>query len=181
MIGTIFRHLEEFGNKTLGADIWKSVLMEVPLVTKGVFERQESYSDSDLTLMLEALAKKTGWEIADAWRKFGESSTARFLQMHSELIDKYASPQELLNSLNDMHYVGVKNLYEKASPPYFYKQNAPDNMLITRYFSKRKLCFYLEGGLESLAKHYESPIKFKQLTCQHNGCEYCDFEITFSA
>jgi hypothetical protein len=180
VIGSIFRHLEEFGSGALGPDVWKSLLQDIPLITKEPFQSQETYPDSDLTLMLEALAKRAGWPISEAWRKFGLASTTRFLQMHPELISQYTSPQEILNALNDMHYVGVKNLYEKASPPYFYKQDTGENLLVTRYFSKRRLCFYLEGGLEALANHYKSPVKYKQRTCQHRGSEYCDFEISFT-
>lgn len=181
MLGKIFLHLKDFGNNCIGQSTWNQLLNKAVTDLDETVSPKDQIPDEKIRLLVEALASKQNWSAADTWRKFGKYSTEQFLKSHQDLVDKYKTPRELFNSINDMHYVGVKNVYPNANPPYFYNQPMVGEVFLTRYLSNRKMCFYFEGGVQSLAEYFGTTIGCKQKTCQHQGAAHCEFEITFAS
>jgi predicted hydrocarbon binding protein len=180
MIGDICKHLEEFSIQKIGTSGWNDICKELSIQRADSFKStDEAYLDKDFNLIIEALAKKMSLDVKNIWRQFGKTSTLQFIQKSPHFLKRYTTPRELLVALNDMHYVQVKEKYENANLPYFYHKTIEQESLVTKYYSRRKLCFYFEGGLETLAIFYKSPVSYKQNCCQHDGSSHCEFEIKF--
>jgi predicted hydrocarbon binding protein len=178
MIGAIFQHLNALGTDVLGKKAWLELSLDHSKDSS--YRKDADYPDESLSILVDQLAKKANLSTVAIWRKFGKMSTALFIKEYPQFLTPYDNPRDLLSNLNDMHYVGVRNIFSNAKLPYFYHQKKTEDKIILRYYSNRNLCFYFEGGLDGLGEFYQKPLLYKQTQCKHNGSDYCEFEIIFS-
>ncbi|MEM9193063.1 MAG: heme NO-binding domain-containing protein [Myxococcota bacterium] len=179
MKGVVFNLLESFVVEGWGEEVYEDVLALCPLKTKEPFVGPGTYPDSDLFSIATKTAEKLDLPLADALRAFGTYCFPKLAATAPELVAASSTARELLLSVDAVIHVEVRKLMPEALTPSFDYEAVGDDLLI-RYYSKRKLCRFMEGLLDGLAEHFQTTIHHQQQTCMHDGAPYCEFRIQFA-
>jgi hypothetical protein len=181
MKGVIFNFLEEFILDHLGKEKYEKILNDSPLVTREAFVGPGLYPDEDLISILARTAEEMGIGTVEALRLFGRFCFPALANRFPEFTAPYTHPKPFLMIIDSTIHMEVEKLYPGTETPSLaYEDSTPDR-LILRYKSKRKLCQFLEGMIDGVADHFNSPISHKQVRCMLDGEEACKFELDFAS
>lgn len=179
MKGVVFNLMEKYIEKNLGDGRYEEIMERCTLTTKVPFVGPGTYPDEDLMTIVAETIKMGGIPLPETLRSFGRFCFYKLSEKYPCFVSPYTHPKPFLKSVESIIHVEVKKLYEDAMPPAFtYFDSAPDRLVI-QYKSGRRLCQFMEGLIEGVAGHYQSPIKYEQRTCMLDGGEVCEFELTF--
>lgn len=179
MKGVVFNLLEEYIEENLGEGSYEEILGKCTLTTKVPFVGPGTYPDEDLIAIVAETIKMAGIHLPEALRSFGRFCFYKLSEKYPGFVSPYTHPKPFLKSVESIIHVEVKKLYEDAQPPGFTYLDSTSDRLIIQYRSGRRLCQFMEGLIDGVAGHYQSPIKYKQRTCMLDGGEVCEFDLTF--
>ncbi|MFH1454604.1 MAG: heme NO-binding domain-containing protein [Armatimonadota bacterium] len=178
MKGIIFNLLEDFAVEAAGEEKFEEILSKCNLKTKEPFVGPGSYPDGDLSEIVDKASKLLGIEKLELIRKFGRFAFAGLAEKFPVFVEGKTA-HEFIKSINDIHFIEVKKLYEDANPPRFeYEEISPDKMILY-YRSERKLCPLIMGIIEGISDYYKTPIEVKKVKCMLDGAPECVFELNF--
>ena len=179
MKGVVFNLLEAFIEENLGEGKYEEILDECTLMTKEPFVGPGTYPDQDLMTIVAATIKAAGISLPEALRTFGSFCFHKLSALYPGFVTPYSHPKQFLMSVESVIHVEVKKLYEDASPPGFTYIDPASDRLIIQYRSERSLCQFMEGLIDGVAGHFQSPVHYKQRTCMLDGAVVCEFDLTF--
>ena len=177
MKGIVFTSLNEFVENTFGIQAWDKTLATSG--EAGAFTAANSYSDSSLRKLFQALQKHTGIAADQLTRTFGEYLFRNFAQQYPYFFPKRVSAQSVLCSVDDIIHMEVKKLFPDADLPQFKYERVSNHRILLTYRSHRALCVLAEGLIDGTAKHFGESISHHQTQCMHHGDYCCVFDITF--
>lgn len=177
MKGVIFNVLEEMVIDQCGMQAWNEILDQ--LVMDGIYTAGESYPDSELFRLVQAISDKTGIATETLVGAFGEFLFDRLQQRYPMFVESEPDLRSFLMSVDGVIHIEVKKLFDNPNLPSFSYLEISDKELLMRYSSPRKLCLLAEGLIRGAAKHYQESITIKHPVCMHNGAEHCDLIIGF--
>ena len=172
--------LEDFITEKLGEEMLEEIYEKVKL-TDGVppFVGPISYPDENIINILDFLSKKTGKSIEELLYTFGIYVIPVFAKKYPIFFENKSSSKDFLSTINDIHYIEVKKLYDDAFPPSLIMEDTGDGQTILHYQSKRKLCDLLKGLIQGVADYYKEEISYRHIQCMKEGAEECIFELNF--
>ena len=179
MKGVVFNLLEEYIEENLGEGTYEEILGECTLTTKEPFVGPGTYPDEDLMAIVAETIKMAGIPLPEALRSFGRFCFCKLSEKYPDFVSPYTHPKPFLKSVESIVHVEVKKLYADANPPDFAYIDSASDRLVIQYRSKRRLCQFMEGLIDGVAGHYQSPIKQEQRICMLNGDEFCEFNLIF--
>lgn len=179
MKGIIFNLLEDFLKESLGEERFEDLIEGCSLKTREPFVGPGSYPDEDLLAIVDRAVEVTGRPKPETLRAFGRFCIGRLAQKYPPFFNRHHDAKTFLKTLSALHSLEVKKLYADAKPPEFSMEDPSPDRLIMRYISERKLCPLVEGLIEGVAKHYRSPIRYRQSQCMLEGGPSCEFELAF--
>lgn len=180
MKGILFNSLEAYLKQKWGEEKTLTLLEDSDLKTRDPFVGPMTYPDEDFSTLIEKSARALGKSIPDFLRDFGASSFHFLAGRYSKMMEPFKSAKDLLSQLNLFHRDEVIKLYPDADFPHFECEEPAPDRLIFHYCSRRKLCFYLEGILVGVARHFQETIEQRQTACMLEGGKECCFDLTFS-
>ncbi len=179
MKGVVFNLLEEYIEENLGEGKYEEILDGCTLKTKEPFVGPGTYPDEDLLVIVEGTMNMAGIPLPEALRSFGRFCFHKLSEKFSVFVTPHNHPKPFLKSVESVIHVEVKKLYQDSRPPGFTYIDSASDSLIIQYRSERRLCHFMEGLIDGVAGHYQSPIKYEQTTCTLDGGEICEFDLTF--
>lgn len=136
-----------------------------------------TYPDSDLFVIVELLSQKTNLPVDDLVYEFGKYVFPVLAAKYPVFIENVNSSLDFLMTLDNIHDVELKKLYEDATPPTFKIEEIDAGSIKLHYFSQRKLCRLLEGLLEGVANYFREKVSYSHQQCMKDGYEECLLDI----
>ena len=181
MKGIIINVLEDFISEKFGDETVEEIYEKVKL-SDGVppFIGPLSYPNENIINILDFLSKKTDLSIEKLLYTFGIYVIPIFAKKYPVFFENRSSAKEFLSTVNNIHYMEVKKLYDDVSPPSLIMEDTRDGQSILHYQSKRKLCDLLKGLIQGVADYYKEEVSYNKIQCMKEGAEECIFELTFN-
>lgn len=156
MNGAMFNSLARFVEKNYPQVSFSDLCQKASLRTN-IFAELTWYPDKDFFNLMEILSKQTERELTTLWREFGKETFLYFADIFSDYMKKVTSLDEMLATINKIHYDISKD--GLGTPPRFEFKKASANHFEIRYASNRNLNDFFFGMLEGAAKHFETSVK----------------------
>lgn len=154
MKGVIFTSFIDLVEERFGLALIDEVIVEANLPNNGAYTTIGTYDYRELISMIDVLSMKTGVEVNELTRDFGEYLFTVLAEIHPLWLTGIFSSFELLERLDDFIHVEVKKLYPDAKPPKFTCQRISKNQLGMIYSSPRCLGGIAEGLIYGCAGFY---------------------------
>lgn len=181
MKGIIINLLEEFISERLGDEAYENILEDCSLQTAEPFVGPGSYPDADFMAIAGKAVELMDMSMPDAMRAFGRYCIPKLAEAFPGFMQPHYHPKQFLLTVDSIHYVEVVKLYEDATPPHFQYKDVAKERLLMRYASQRRLCHFMEGLIEGVAQYYDSPVRYAQIQCMHDGADCCEFDLRFTS
>jgi hypothetical protein len=156
MNGAMFNSLARFVEKNYPEVSFSELCQKASLKTN-IFAELSWYPDKDFFNLMEVLSDQTQTEVTTLWRELGKETFLYFTDIFKEYIKEVTSLEEMLTSVNRIHYDISKD--GLGIPPRFEFKKVSGNHFEMRYASNRELHDFFLGMLEGAAKHFETSIK----------------------
>jgi len=164
MNGAMFNSLARFVERNYPQVSFSDLCRKASLRTN-VFAELTWFPDKDFEKLVEILSSQTGKEITTLWRGLGKETFLYFAEIFSDYIKNITSLDEMLTTINKIHYDISKD--GLGTPPRFeFKKVTGDQfaqtgkrLLVIKYTSNRNLNDFFLGMLEGAAKHFETNVE----------------------
>ncbi|MDM7859301.1 heme NO-binding domain-containing protein [Alteromonas sp. ASW11-36] len=177
MKGIIFLKLEEFVEATFDEYAWDAVLTEVELASGGAYTSGLLYDDDEFFTIFVELCKQKALDPIEAQRLFGRWIFAQLMAISPHDMTGYTDVFGFLRAVQDVIHVEVQKIYIDALLPTFEFIEETDTTLRMRYVSPRKLHYFCEGLILSLAEHLQQPVEITLTESTQEKDDSCLFEI----
>ncbi|MFK7818671.1 MAG: heme NO-binding domain-containing protein [Planctomycetaceae bacterium] len=177
MKGIAFTLFSELVESVFGLATWDKVLRTTG--DDGVFTTAGNYADERMMKLVGSLSEHTGLASNALIRTFGEFMFGGFVRTYPSFFEREQTAKQLLKSVDSIIHVEVKKLFPNAILPRFDYEDPSENELVMIYRSERKMCVLAEGLFNGAAKHFRTPVEYKQTKCLLTGDDHCRFELTF--
>lgn len=177
MKGAIFIGLSEFVEAEYGLTAWLKALDQTELPSNGEYISTDLYDDSELTSLLVTLEALSGKSIEELSRGFGRYFFKTLYQVALKHIEHIDNLFEFLVAVDNIIHIEVQKADPLAYTPNLFYDNPNDSVLVMRYISQRKLCYFAEGLILGAADHFGEPVKLTQPECMHEGDKHCLIRI----
>lgn len=137
-----------------------------------------SYPDTEIFKMVDFLSVKKERNQSEIFYDFGKFCIPVLAEKYPVFFDKAANTTELLKTVNDIHNLEVKKLYDDVKLPEVNIDEKRDG-LILHYRSELKLCDFLKGMIEGTAHLFKEKISYEKIQCMKDGDYECKFNISF--
>lgn len=177
MKGSVYNGFESYVTETYGLGVWQKSLEFCSFENKGVYLASETYDDRELVSLIAAVSSFTPKTSAEIQRDFGQyffKTLFSLIAVHVKHIDNLF---DFLRAVDDVIHVEVKKADPLAYTPSFFYDQPQSNVLVMRYMSSRKMCFFAEGLIAGAAEYYQEVPEIEQLKCVHCGDDYCLINI----
>ena len=176
MKGIIFNVFNQLVEEKFGLETWEELILETQPQSEGIYTSAGTYEDKELINYVTALSQKSGIEVNDLVKKFGEYALHELIKT----FPKFAEGKDLktfLLSIHDMVHVEVRKLYCDAGLPHFSYEEPSRQEIIMTYRSPRKLCSLAEGLIRGASQHFGEKIKLSHDSCVHRGDPDCRIHV----
>lgn len=178
MKGIIFNLVEEVVGDRYGEDVWDDLLDAAGL--EGAYTSLGSYPDEELFRLVAAAAEKLEVPPDVVVRTLGEAAIPLLAERYPAFFAGHTSTKSFLLTLNEIIHPEVRKLYPGADVPNFGFEESPENDLVLRYHSHRRLCALAEGFVLGAAGQYGERAEIEQSECMHRGDQDCLLHCSFT-
>ena len=180
MKGIIFNITENYITENYGEDKLDEIIADCSLITKEPFVGPGTYPDDDLIEIITKASLKLEMTNAQFLKKLGHYTFPILASRFPNFVTPYNHPKEFLKTVESIIHVEVRKLYQGTRLPTFQYAEPANNELVITYHSKRKLYSFMEGLIDGVADHFNTPIEQSHKIYGKDGSEYCDFHIIFA-
>lgn len=173
MKGAIFIGLSEYVESEYGLTAWLKALDQTELPSNGEYISTDLYDDIELTSLLGTLEKLSGKSIEELSRGFGQYFFSTLYQVALKHIEHIDDLFEFLVAVDSIIHIEVQKADPLAYTPSLFYDTPDSNVLVMRYISQRKMCYFAEGLILGAAEHFNETIKITQPECMHKGDKHC--------
>jgi hypothetical protein len=145
--GIVMRSFIDYVDDAHGARVADEIASLKHLASGGAFTTVGYYPVTDLLAMAEAASQATGVPLKTLIYRFGRDLYGRLHRGHSQLMAAYASPIEVLSSLEAVIHVNVRKLYDNAELPTFEVKERDGNRSVTLLYQSSRPFADLAAGL----------------------------------
>lgn len=177
MKGVILVVFEDFARGLFGRERW-SKLREEAGVSEPLFVPMDDYPDEQFISLVKATSSAAEKSVDEIIYDFGLFVIPEFVRMYEFFFKPHTSARELLLKMDEVHAVSTQTIFG-AKPPRFQCEKLSDGSLVVKYSSQRKMCSFLRGLIEGVARHYKERVKITERTCMKQGAPRCELAIDF--
>jgi len=175
MKGLIFTVFLEMVEEKYGYTVADEIVNSNQLASGGVYTSVGTYDHTELFKLIESLSVLTGKDKNEILKNYGEYVFGIFAEKYSRMLRGINNLFDFLESIETYIHAEVFKLYPDAELPKF-ESERKGNVLILKYFSKRKMSSFAEGLIISAIKHFKTHADLSK-TVLNNG-EEAIFTIT---
>lgn len=156
MNGAMFNSLARFVEKNYPQVSFSDLCQKASLKTN-IFAELSWYPDKDFFNLMEVLSGQTQTDVTTLWRKLGKETFLYFTDIFKEYMRQVTSLEEMLTTINKIHYDISKD--GLGTPPRFEFRKVSGNHFEIKYSSNRELHDFFLGMLEGAAKYFETSVR----------------------
>lgn len=161
-----------------GADTWDALLASAGL--DGAYTSLGNYPDEHLAKLVGAASAALQLPANDVVRWVGQEAMPLLVKKYPGFFAKHQATRPFIMTINGIIHPEVKKLYPGADTPDFALDATSPEVLVMKYFSKRRLCAFAEGLITGAALHFGETVSIRHCTCMHRGDDHCRLELSFS-
>lgn len=173
MKGAIFIGLSEFVEQSYGMTAWLKALEQTELPSNGEYISTDLYDDSELIALLDTLEQLSGKSTEVLSREFGQFFFSTLYKIALKHVEHIHNLFEFLVAVDNIIHIEVQKADPLAYTPTLLYDNPNPSVLIMRYISSRKMCYFAEGLILGAANHFNEPVEITQPQCMHRGDKHC--------
>lgn len=155
MKGVVFTELFSFVEDGHSPEFLQETIDDSKVPSKGVYTATGTYPVCEMASLVATLSKKTGAEVPDLLRVFGEHLFHRFHDGHPSMFEGVDNAFDFLVSVEDHIHVEVKKLYPDAELPRLDVAEHTPNRFRLIYTSSRHLGDFCEGLIRGCLAHFK--------------------------
>lgn len=177
MKGSVFQGLSEFIESKFGLDVWQEIIDNNELESEGEYLASDNYSDSELITVITALSKITNLTPEEIQRQFGEVFFDTLMGLVISRVKEIDDLFDFLRAVDTVIHVEVQKSDPMAYLPSLFYDQPNKEILVIRYLSSRKMCYFAEGLILGAAKHFNQEVSIIQNQCMHKGADCCLIQV----
>lgn len=177
MKGAIFIGFSEYVEENFGLTTWLTTIESCHLASNGEYLSTELYDDSEFNALVAALSDKKNISTEEITRAFGHFFFPTLMSIAKRHVEDITNLVDFLIAVDNVIHIEVKKADPLAYTPTLFYDQPNDDILIIRYVSKRKMCFFAEGLILGAADYFKQPVVLSQLECMCKGDKHCLIKI----
>ena len=179
MKGVIINLFEKYVEEKYG-DVFLEEIYDNAEISAGVppFVGPLSYPDTDISNMVDYLSAKKEKKLNEIFYDFGKFCVPVLAKRYPGFFEQVSNTTELLKTVNDIHNLEVKKLYDNVKLPVINIDKKRDGLTV-HYISDLKFCDFLKGLIEGVAHFFKEKISYEEIQCMKDGNDECTFKISF--
>lgn len=177
MKGAVFSGFAEFIEQHYGLATWQAAIEHCHLSSKGEYLATELYDDSEFFQVVNYLNEHCQDSVEDIQRKFGKQFFTTLYSLVKKQISEITDLFDFLRAVDNVIHVEVQKADPLAYTPTLLYDQPSTSVLIIRYVSHRKMCFFAEGLILGAAEYFQQSATISQNKCLCKGDEHCLIRI----
>jgi len=174
--GTIFVGFAEFIELNYGLATWFHAIEQCSLKSDGIYLATEIYHDNEFELIIEQLTISITCTREKLLREFGQHFFPKLMSM-AEKQASITNLFEFLFAIEKVIHIELKKAGMLITPPTLFYDQPKNNILIIRYVSERKMCYFAEGLIIAAANFFNQTVSISQSQCLCKGDDHCLIRI----
>ncbi|MDJ0626172.1 MAG: heme NO-binding domain-containing protein [Candidatus Caenarcaniphilales bacterium] len=162
MKGLVFTEFLEMVEDRFGFEVANRIIENSDLSSGGVYTSVGVYDHSELFKIVGELSKETGTEASKLVKTFGEYLFSRFIDLHPNMMAKFADTFSLIESVENIIHVEVEKIYPGAQLPTFKTDRISDEEMKVTYISNRKMSDFAEGLMIGCSNHFKENLNIEK-------------------
>jgi hypothetical protein len=171
MHGIILFGFKAFVTAGYGEAEWKRVVHSAGAL--GWYHATQTYSDQELTALVEATAHLDGRAPSAVLDDFGASLVPVLISMYGAFIDNRWRTLDLLANTETVIHRTVRLRDPTADPPHLSVQRISGTEVHIEYRSQRRLCALAIGICRGVAAHFGEAVTVLHPECMTTGAPVC--------
>ena len=177
MHGLILTELKRFADAKLGNAAWQGLLQEAGL-EKRLFVSSGRYPDSEVTAIVEGLARRCRRDIQVLLTEFGKFIAPTLMNAYKPFIKPEWRTLEMIEHTEENIHRAARLHDPSAMPPRLQVRRVNPKQVVLLYDSERRLCSVAKGIARGVAEFYGERIEISDLTCMLKGQPTCTIAVT---
>ena len=171
MKGIVFTEFLEMVEETFGLETVDYIIYKSELKSEGVYTSIGTYDFFEMLSLISNLSEKVNIPVPDLIYAYGLYFFAVLRRNHSNIIALYASPLDMLASVENHIHIEVRKLYPGAELPTFKIVKKEEKFIEMIYYSDRGLYMFAKGLIEKTFEHYGTDFSLKYELMKEDGTE----------
>lgn len=171
MKGIVFTEFLEMVEDKFGLETVDYIVYKSELKSKGIYTSVGTYDFFEMLSLISNLSERVNIPVQDLIYSYGLYFFSVLNRAHSNIIDLYATPLDLLASVENHIHVEVRKIYPGAELPSFKIIKRTDTFLEMIYYSDRGLYMFAKGLIEKTFEHYGKDVTLKLELLKEDGTE----------
>lgn len=177
MKGAVFTGFSEFIEKKYGLLAWLQTIENCRLESNAEYLSTEVYDDQEFFTIASRFAADHGVSAEMLFRDFGHYFFASLISIAKKHVEQIDNLFDFLEAVDSVIHIEVRKADPLAYTPTLLYDKPSDNVLLMRYISKRKMCFFAEGLILGAADYFKQPVTLSQTQCMCKGDNHCLIRI----
>ena len=171
MKGIVFTEFLELVEDKFGLEVVDQIIQEssAELESNGVYTAVGTYKFSEMLALLTNLSSLTKVSVNDLLHVYGLHFFSILVKNHSNIIEMYSDPLEMLASIEAHIHVHVRKIYPNAELPRFEILSRDQSKLEMIYYSNRSMYCFALGLMEKTFEHYNESASINYELLENDG------------
>lgn len=176
MKGIVFTEFLELVEDKFGIEVVDDIITKSNLDSRGIYTAVGTYKFNEMQQLLTHLSKHSKLSIDDLLYTYGLHFFEVLKKSYGDILLQYATPIDLLNSIESHIHVQVRKLYPDAELPKFKVLEKTSKKITMVYYSDRAMYAFAKGLMESTFSYYNSNASIELTKINPKGTEV-KFEV----
>jgi hypothetical protein len=169
MKGIVFTEFLEMVEQEFGLETVDYILYKSDLKSNGIYTSVGTYDFFEMVTLITNLSEKVNIPVQDLIYAYGLYFFKVLHANHSNIIDHYKNPLDLLQSVENHIHVEVRKLYPDAELPTFEMIHNDNNSIEMIYYSERGMYMFAKGLIEKTFEHYQRNAEIRYQLLKEDG------------
>jgi hypothetical protein len=171
MKGIVFTEFLEMVEETFGLETVDYIIYKSELKSEGVYTSIGTYDFFEMLSLISNLSEKVNIPVPDLIYAYGLYFFAVLRRNHSNIIALYASPLDMLASVENHIHIEVRKLYPGAELPTFKIVKKEEKFMEMIYYSDRGLYMFAKALIEKTFEHFDKNASINYKLLKEDGTE----------
>ena len=171
MKGIVFTEFLEMVEETFGLETVDYIIYKSELKSEGVYTSVGTYDFFEMLSLISNLSEKVKIPVPELIYAYGLYFFNVLLRNHSNIIALYASPLDMLASVENHIHIEVRKLYPGAELPTFKIVKKEEKFMEMIYYSDRGLYMFAKALIEKTFEHFDKNASINYKLLKEDGTE----------
>lgn len=171
MKGIVFTEFLEMVENTFGLETVDYIIYKSDLKSEGAYTSVGTYDFFEMLSLISNLSEKVNIPVNELIYAYGLYFFSVLAKNHSNIMDLYETPFDMISSIENHIHVEVRKLYPGAELPTFKIIKKEEDFIELIYYSDRGLYMFAKALMEKTFEHFNKQAKIEFELLKDNGSE----------